>query len=497
MANNIQVRNALVRMGFSDEASTFVVENQGYTEAAMFARLDNTAASSVCKLVRKPGGANAQNADAPNLGLAVSILAESNFQLMCFYLHFKQRTSRPLVLNDVTVPSVERYINRIKMEENHKDPDPPTLTFKNWSRTFDMIDEYLSSCLGPTKIPLAYIVCETVEPLPHDQDPANGYPNMTCELVARAPHYVQPEPAEGPEHTPAYHDDNTLVFMKLSAMLRDKDCWSFMSKSVKTKDGRKAYLALKAHYLGKNNVGNLARAAEEQLLSVTYTGEGRRWNFEKYVKVHVDQHQVLEDLTRYGYMGIDPGTKVRFLLRGIKTMEVEHIRAQIMSSDTLVKDFDSCVNILQDYIRQKEAGKSAPRHSNVSQIDTRKSKSGSGGGDWDSVEPDMSIEDWFYKVNEYQKLTKAQQKGLRIKREKRRGKEVNSKGKDKTPHKAKKSFKKRVVAAVKSYLKSDSKSSNKKVQFESSDDDSSEEEDAKKGGSNRSNKALTLKRKQT
>jgi hypothetical protein len=202
----------------------------------------------------------------------------------------------------------------------------------------------------------------------------------------------------------------------------------------------------------------------------------------------------MEDLVRYGYKGIDPCTKVRYLLRGIKTMEVEHIRAQIMSSQKLLHDFDACVNILQDYVRQKEATKTI-RHSNVSQIDTKKSTSGSGGVDWDSVEPDMSIEDRFYKPNEYQKLTKAQQKGLRIKRGKRRGKEGNGKGKNKTPHKAKKSFNKRVVAAVKSYLKSDSKGSNKKVQFESSDDDSSEGEDAKRSGSNRTNKAL--KRKQT
>ena len=40
----------------------------------------------------------------------------------------------------------------------------------------------------------------------------------------------------------------------LASMTRDKDCWTYVRKATKKRDGRTAFLELKGHYLGKNNV---------------------------------------------------------------------------------------------------------------------------------------------------------------------------------------------------------------------------------------------------
>ena len=62
----------------------------------------------------------------------------------------------------------------------------------------------------------------------------------------------------------------------------------------------------------------MASIAEKKLAMMTYTGECRRWTFEKYVMLHKDQHSILEGLTKHGYAGIDKRSKVRYLLDGIK-----------------------------------------------------------------------------------------------------------------------------------------------------------------------------------
>jgi len=72
------------------------------------------------------------------------------------------------------------------------------------------------------------------------------------------------------------------------------------------------------HYLGVNHVDNTAAMAEKKLQTNVYSGETRKWNFEKYVWVQVYQHAILNNLREHGHAGIDRRTMVRHLLAGIK-----------------------------------------------------------------------------------------------------------------------------------------------------------------------------------
>jgi hypothetical protein len=71
------------------------------------------------------------------------------------------------------------------------------------------------------------------------------------------------------------------------------------------------------HFLGPNNVGNMASEAE--FTSTLYNGEKKRFAWETYVSIHTEQQSVLNGLKDYGYAGIDESSKVRHLLKGIKT----------------------------------------------------------------------------------------------------------------------------------------------------------------------------------
>ena len=65
--------------------------------------------------------------------------------------------------------------------------------------------------------------------------------------------------------------------------------------------------------MGASSVDNMSSLAEKNLKVTQYKGELKKWNFEKYVRVHMDQHQILVDLKDHGYAGINDCSKVRHL----------------------------------------------------------------------------------------------------------------------------------------------------------------------------------------
>jgi branched-subunit amino acid transport protein len=57
----------------------------------------------------------------------------------------------------------------------------------------------------------------------------------------------------------------------------------------------------------------------------------KRFNWERYTRVHAEQHVVLQGMMEYGYAGIDERTKVRYLLAGIKTSALTPCTANLMA----------------------------------------------------------------------------------------------------------------------------------------------------------------------
>ena len=118
------------------------------------------------------------------------------------------------------------------------------------------------------------------------------------------------------------------------------------------KDGRQAYLALYQHYHGARSVDNMSSLAEKNLKYAVYKGESKKFTFEKYVRIHMDQHQILNYLKDHGYAGIDDRSKVRNLQEGIKTTSLDSVKNTILASSTLRSDFTACVVLYTDFIHQ-------------------------------------------------------------------------------------------------------------------------------------------------
>jgi hypothetical protein len=414
MAEIAALRTALQRMGFSAEAAGNLTDVQGLDSLNEFELLDDDEVANLCKTVRRPGGATVVGGNqVPNPGIMVTPRAETNLKLMVYFLRYRTRTSRPVTAADITLERVRALKDHRKSEKEHTDVDAPSINNKDWPKTIESIEEFLRGRLGVTKIPLAYVIRDDVTTPDAADDPPTNYISRNDELIHRAP--IQD--ANG-DLTATYLTDRATVWELISEICRDHDCFSYIRPAQRSRDGRMAFHGLKGHYLGVNSVDNMSSEAERKLSSASYHGETRRWTFERYVKVHVDQHAILNGLRQHGYSGIDERSKVRILLNGIKTNKMDTVKTTIMADATLRNDFDRCVNLFKDFILQTGMSQNV-RDANVSALHSGgPSDSGSSNGNR-NVEPDMTVEDRYYTSKEYKNLTKEKRLGLKRKREQR------------------------------------------------------------------------------
>jgi hypothetical protein len=198
------------------------------------------------------------------------------------------------------------------------------------------IHEFFGSVLRETGVPLACVVHENVE-IPPDTDPSEEYITVSKEMIARAPHGNQ-----------AYANDSLKVWSDMANITHAHDCWTYYKPAQCIKDGRNVFLLLWDHFLGPNNVDNMPSEAEAKLGSVSYTsytGERKKWTLEKYIQIYAAQHAVLNGLTEYGYSRVDNGTKVRKLMGGINTDDLDTVKSAVLESPDLRTNYPDVVTL--------------------------------------------------------------------------------------------------------------------------------------------------------
>ena len=263
-------------------------------------------------------------------------------------------------------------------------------------------------------------------PPPSNGDPAYGTP--TSQYFAPQEEVIARAPIRTTGVNPVNHDDfvvdNKAVWILISGLCRDADCWTHVKPHMKKKDGRGAFRGLWDYYLGKQNVDNQATTSEKALELASWTHNTKRFTFDTFVKIHLDHHQVLSDLVDHGYAGIDERSKVRHLLKGIKSTKMDSVKAAILASDKLRSDFSGCVTLYKDFMAQNE-GVASPDNRNISGVGSG-GNGGKGGGkskrkrgsDDDDCEK-VPCEDRYYSSEEYKKLSPGKRKWLKETRDKR------------------------------------------------------------------------------
>lgn len=401
------IRTALVRFGFLDATALAIVEEQGINSLEEIRLLSDDEITNLGKLLRRQGGTiGVGEAAVPNPGIQVNARAENNLKLLAFFLRHQVRTSRHTTPALITLERIRSIRELREYESTWKaSEEVPTINSKDWPKTMEAIHEYLRSYLGDKKIPLAYVVRKDTD-VPAT-DPEGGYASIQEEMIARAPHFSIVAGVRVPD--PTYLINREKVWEIIACITREQTSWTYVKPAQRTRDGRMAYKNLYTHFLGPNNVDNMVTMAEQKLTSTVYNGAQRRWDFERYVNVHKSQHSIMEGLVEHGYNGIDPRSKVRYLLDGIRTDKFDSIKTGIMSDATLRNDFDACVTLYQDFIKQTGSKVKGNPNVNISEVKVQTGKR----------KASDTAEDRYYTQAEYAALSPSQRKDLAEKRLKR------------------------------------------------------------------------------
>ena len=332
---------------------------------------DDDDVRAFCKQIRKDGE-------------KINLFVEMNLIIMCGEARIRQVTNRNMnYLYEFDRVDLVTYQRRNTERESWKDPsstDAPDAASisKNWVKGFEMLDEWIGQhVLDSPKIPLSFLT--RVEPGHNKNYDIAMYPSLRVEFEKRVPIGTVNSSGQMVYKNWTY-PCLTKLWTLLYAIFKEHAAYQYMKPYSKEKDGLKAYKALRDHYLGPNNVNNMAADLEKQFSTLNYSGETRRWNFEKYVNKHVELWNVAEDLKVYGYSGIDPTSRVRRLLSGIKTDKLQNVKVNILASTSLQGDFDRCVCLFKDFIAQMKADSSSSGTAQIAATGSSSQNRGRGRG---------------------------------------------------------------------------------------------------------------------
>jgi hypothetical protein len=164
----------------------------------------------------------------------------------------------------------------------------------------------------------------------------------------------------------------------------------------------------------------MASEAEANLGSVSYTGDRKKWTWEKYVKIHAEQHAVLNGLTYYGYSGIDNSTTIRKLMAGIKTDALNTVKAAVLASHALRTHYPDTVTLYGDFIKHHKIEIASMNVSDAHITRLHSGPASVAGSDYETSYDDV-VEDRFYNHDEYRTLSSNQKNELQLKRKHRGG----------------------------------------------------------------------------
>ena len=83
------------------------------------------------------------------------------------------------------------------------------------------------------------------------------------QMIERAPHTITEADDTIIKH-PTYVTDQKMFSDKLAELTCEYECWTYIKPHARARNGSEAYMAFKNHYLGLNNIGNMAATAEHK-----------------------------------------------------------------------------------------------------------------------------------------------------------------------------------------------------------------------------------------
>ena len=234
---------------------------------------------------------------------------------------------------DGPVTYMENRYLVVKTEEDKDKIVIPTYRGDNWISVRDRFTVQLSNITGSRDIPLEYVIRQIEGVNINYMEVDNpDLDNIDMTLNARLAGNF-------------YKDDNAKVYQLLQGFLVGILGYNYIHNFARTKNGRGAWLSLRAHYEGDSFKDTYRERAFTQLQKTFYQGEKAQFNFEKYIHVHREAHRWLEEVGHNNGLGLDDSSKIQYFKQGIKpNAGLETDLAVIRSSSQLKNNFDRFVN---------------------------------------------------------------------------------------------------------------------------------------------------------
>jgi hypothetical protein len=124
-----------------------------------------------------------------------------------------------------------------------------------------------------------------------------------------------------------------------------------VKKFSKTKNGRQVYRTLHTLLLGRQQVVSTGNAICTKLQSFRYEGDRKNFNFDKYVKLHVEQHNHHVDLQEYRVAPLAESLKTLWFQNGIRNPSLNAVKASINANRANFTDFDSVKDAYVEFKR--------------------------------------------------------------------------------------------------------------------------------------------------
>jgi hypothetical protein len=121
-----------------------------------------------------------------------------------------------------------------------------------------------------------------------------------------------------------------------------KSCWwHHVKKFSKTKNRQQVYQTLHTLFLDRQQVVSTGNAIVTKLQSFRYEGDHKNLYFDKYMNLHVEQHNQHTDLQEYGVAPLAKSLKTLWFQDGIRDPSLNAVKASINANRANFTDFDS------------------------------------------------------------------------------------------------------------------------------------------------------------
>ena len=319
----------------------------------------------------------------------------------------------------ITYPCVEwngplrvfaEYMKQLEVKKTAETPSVPKITKSlpvvQWTEAFET---FLEKVLGVRDIPLAYVIREqdvppAITPLMANRPYSAVNGSVVQELVARA------------SHTHALFDsDNELVFNHIEEAVRSTQYSATLSGFRRAKNGRDAWIAIKAQYVGKDKWQKDVKKQENFLHTFIWKGN-TNGTLESFINKHrmafVRIERCAEHIT---HTVPNDRQRVIYLLDAIKCNDPQlqaalaNVRADDQP-DGKMNDFEATAAYIlpHDPVSGKRVSNKRKIH-DIAAVDLGVTKGSTG------------VDVRYYKPEEYRNLSQEQKQELKALRQANKG----------------------------------------------------------------------------